>query len=101
MTHDEIMRCYANMLLQSSASVLDANVKPPPHWHRSAGNSKQNRTSNLTAMRKLCSGSRLCKVLSVWDGIMIIVFYLLLIYASWDPLAMLAMLFVLCKFLNS
>lgn len=101
MTHDEIMRCYANMLLQSSASVLDANVQTPPHWHRSAGNSKQNRTSNLTAMRKLCSGSRLCKVLSVWDGIMIIVFYLLLIYASWDPLAMLAMLFVLCKFLNS
>lgn len=32
MTHDEIMRCYANMLLQSSAFVLDAKVQKPPHW---------------------------------------------------------------------
>lgn len=71
-THDEIMRCYANMLLQSSATVLDANVQKPPHRHRSAGNSKQIRTSNLTAMSKLCSGSHLCKVL--WDSIIIILF---------------------------
>lgn len=52
-------------------------------------------------MRKLSSGSRLCKVLSVWDSIMIILFYLLLIYAAWEPLALLAMLSVLCTFLNS
>lgn len=89
------------MLLQSSASVLDANVQKPPHWHRSTGNSKQNRTNNLTAIKKLCLGSHLCKVLSVWDSIVIILFYLFLTYASWDPWALLAMLFVLCTFLNS
>lgn len=34
MIHDEIMRCYANMLLQSSVSALDANVQKPPHWQK-------------------------------------------------------------------